>query len=196
MTQQPELSPVRSQSPASEPAQGPWRGLNNFRSDGPRPRAGSAAIGFLRSLRVPEGKNAGKPLKTVKFQNDFIRGALRKDVELGILCVARGGGKSALSAGMGLGALLGVWDAQPRRNVIVAANTREQGAIVKNYAQALCQYLPPEVQRGLIFRRAPRLEIEWTGDGGGHVLQVVPADGKVVLGTGAQTLSSRRGSSG
>lgn len=183
MTTQPHLDLIWSQSPENRSTPGTVEGVFNFHSDGPRPRPATAAIRFLESLRVPEGKNAGKPLKLGRFQRKFVKGALRKDIEMGILCVARGGGKSALSAGLALGALLGIWDPQPRRGVIVAANSREQGAIVKNFAQALCQYLPPEIQQGLIFRRAPRLEIEWEGDGGGHVLQVVPADGKVVLGT-------------
>ena len=40
----------------------------------------------------------------------------------------------------------------------------------------------------MIFRRAPRLEIEFEGDGGGHVLRVIAADGKSALG-GAPTMA-------
>jgi phage terminase large subunit-like protein len=40
------------------------------------------------------------------------------------------------------------------------------------------------VQAGLIFRRSPRLEIEYQGDGGNHVLRAVAADGKSALGSG------------
>lgn len=133
----------------------------NFLSEGSRPRPATAAIKFLETLTIPEGPKAGKSLKTLPFQKKFIRGALRKDVDIGILCMARGGGKSFLSAGLALAALLGVLDPQPRRGVIVAANSRDQGKIVKEFAQALCTYLPAEIQQQLIFRRAPRLEIEW-----------------------------------
>ncbi|MFZ5693901.1 MAG: terminase [Pseudomonadota bacterium] len=39
------------------------------------------------------------------------------------------------------------------------------------------------MQKALTFRRSPRLEIEFAGDGGGHVLRVLPADGRTSLGT-------------
>ena len=39
------------------------------------------------------------------------------------------------------------------------------------------------MQRGLIYRRSPRLEIEWEGDGGGHVVRAIAADGKSALGS-------------
>jgi hypothetical protein len=36
--------------------------------------------------------------------------------------------------------------------------------------------LPEDMQRQLIFRRSPRLEIEFEGDGGGHVIRAIAAD--------------------
>lgn len=49
-------------------------------------------------------------------------------------------------------------------------------------AAGFSRSLPDAVQKQLTFRRAPTLEIEYTGDGDGHVLRVIPADGKNVLG--------------
>lgn len=146
------------------------------------------AIDFIQGLQVPEGPRAGKPIKLAKFQRDFIRGALRKDTAAAVLSVGRGNGKSALSAGLGLGALVGIWDRQPRREILVAARTRDQGKIIWDFVAGLCTSLPEDVQGDLIFRRSPRLEIEYEGDGGGHVLRCIAADPKNALGT-APTLA-------
>src|SRR5690606_15933247 len=43
--------------------------------------------------------------------------------------------------------------------------------------------LPDNIQRQLIYRRSPSLEIEYDGDGGGHLIRAIAADGKSVLGT-------------
>lgn len=124
---------IWSQCPEIWVGRGPMGRVVSFRSGGPRPHAASAATALLSSLRIPEGVNAGKPLKLVPFQKKFIKGALRKDTFVSVLSLARGGGKSALSAGVSLGALLGVWDAQPSRFVVVVASTVEQGRIVFNF---------------------------------------------------------------
>ena len=40
-----------------------------------------------------------------------------------------------------------------------------------------------DVQKQLTFRRSPRLEIEYEGDGGGHFVRAIAADGKSSLGS-------------
>ncbi|MGR3697440.1 MAG: terminase TerL endonuclease subunit [Roseovarius sp.] len=150
-----------------------WDGLN---------RADLAAR-FLETLRVPEGPKAGDPIRLAPFQKQFLDGAMADDVTTAILSVGRGAGKSALSAGIALGALVGVLDRQPRREIIWAARTRDQGRIGWDFAAGLAASLPPEIGKRLIYRRAPRLEIEYEGDGGGHVLRVIAADGKSALGS-------------
>ncbi len=147
-----------------------------------------AAVRFIETLAVPEGPNAGKPVSLAPFQRQFIEGALASDTAQAVLSIGRGNGKSAITAGLGLGGLLGVWDRQPRREVIAAARTRDQGRIIWDFAAGFCQSLPLEVQKRLIFRRQPRLEIEFDGDGGGHILRVIAADGKSALG-GAPTIA-------
>ncbi|MCB1371524.1 MAG: terminase [Rhodobacteraceae bacterium] len=143
---------------------------------------------FLESLAIPEGPNAGKPVKLAPFQRSFVAGALAEGTAAAVLSIGRGNAKSALAAGIALGGLVGAWDRQPRREIIVAARTRDQGRIAWDFAAGFAASLPFEIQRRLIYRRAPRLEIEFEGDGGGHVLRVIAADGKSALG-GAPTMA-------
>lgn len=146
--------------------------------------AADKARDFLQSLRIPEGPKAGEPLRLAPFQSQFVEGALAPGTDIAVLSVGRGNAKSAVSAGLALGATLGVWDTQPRRDVILAARTRDQARTAWNFAAAFCLSLPDEIQTQLKFRRSPRLEIEFEGDGGGHVLRAVAADGKSALGSG------------
>ena len=150
--------------------------------------AADQAMQFMHSLRIPQGPNAGNPVSLAPFQEQFIRGALAPDTSAAILSIARGNGKSALTAGLALGGLLGIWDRQPRREIIAAARTRDQGRIIWDFVSGFAASLPLEYQARLIYRRAPRLEIEFEGDGGGHVLRVIASDGKSALG-GAPTMA-------
>lgn len=146
------------------------------------------AMQFMHGLRIPEGPNAGKPVSLAPFQSQFIAGAMADSTANAILSIGRGNGKSAITAGLALGGLIGVWDRQPRREIIAAARTRDQGRIIWDFVAGFAATLPLELQRRLIYRRAPRLEIEFEGDGGGHVLRVIAADGKSALG-GAPTMA-------
>ncbi|SEL66484.1 Phage terminase-like protein, large subunit, contains N-terminal HTH domain [Roseivivax marinus] len=146
------------------------------------------AMHFLHGLAIPEGPNAGKPVQLAPFQSHFIEGALASDTAAAVLSIGRGNGKSAITAGLALGGLLGVWDRQPRREIIAAARTRDQGRIIWDFVAGFAASLPSELRRRLIYRRAPRLEIEYEGDCGGHVLRVIAADGKSALG-GAPTMA-------
>lgn len=140
------------------------------------------AMQFMHGLQIPEGPNAGKLVQLAPFQRDFVKGSMADGIAAAVLSIGRGNAKTALSAGIALGSLVGVWDRQARREVLVAARTRDQGRVAYDFAAGFCRSLPLEIQRHLIFRRAPRLEIEYEGDGGGHILRVIAADGKSVLG--------------
>jgi phage terminase large subunit-like protein len=146
------------------------------------------AIKFLERLKIPEGPNAGKPLKLAHFQKAFVRGALKQDTAVGVLSIGRGNAKTALSAGIALGALLGEWDGQPRREIVIGARTRDQARIGWGFAEAFARSLPDEIQAQFTFRRGSKLEIEYDGDGGGHLLRVIASDAKNALG-GAPTLA-------
>tara|TARA_Y100001933_G_scaffold114883_2_gene114926 strand:- start:5640 stop:7154 length:1515 start_codon:yes stop_codon:yes gene_type:complete len=141
------------------------------------------AIQFLETLRIPTGPLAGRPVRLAKFQKRFIRGALKRDTSIAALSVARGGGKTMLSAGLALGHLIGAYGrAEPQREVLVGAVNADQAGIAMKYAQALARYLPADIQEQLIFTRSPRARIEFTGDGGGHVFRPIPAVGASILG--------------
>lgn len=146
------------------------------------------AMHFMHSLKIPEGPHAGQPVSLAPFQRQFIEGAMADTTANAILSIGRGNGKSAITAGLALGGLLGIWDNQPRREIVAAARTRDQGRIIWDFVAGFAASLPLEVQRHLIYRRAPRLEIEFEGDGGGHILRVIAADGKSALG-GAPTMA-------
>jgi phage terminase large subunit-like protein len=146
-------------------------------------KTATKAAQFIQSLRIPEGPSAGSPVKLAPFQRQFIKGALDDAVNVAVLSVGRGNAKTALSSGIALGALLGEWDRQPKREILLAARTRDQAQIAWRYVAGFAETLPDEIRGNLIFRRAPRLEIEYTGDGGGHVLRALAADGKSALGS-------------
>jgi phage terminase large subunit-like protein len=144
--------------------------------------ASTKAIRFLEGLEIPEGPLAGRRLKLAPFQKQFVKGALANNTNIGALSIGRGNAKTALAAGLALGAVIGAWDRQPRREIPIAARTRDQARIAWDFAARFSRSLPEDVQRQLIFRRSPRLEIEYEGDGGGHVIRAIAADGKSALG--------------
>jgi len=147
----------------------------------------AAAISFLESLSIPEGKMAGQPVKLASYQKQFIRGALDPGVMVGVLSIGRGNGKTALSAGLALCELMGELSGQPKREVIMAARNRDQAKIAFNFMVGYVEGLPPEVQDLFTIRRGSRLELEYAGAGGG-LARCIAADGKSILG-GAPTLA-------
>ncbi len=161
--------------PGNEP-EGPnrWRPVAFSLSD--------EAIAFLHTLRIPEGPHAGEKIRLAEFQQRFIRGGLADGVSIAALSVGRGAGKTMLGAGLALGALLGKLDRQPRREVIVGAKTRDQGQIAWRFVEGLAASLPVATRKKLTFVRAPRLEVRYEGDGGGHALRVLASDARNALG--------------
>jgi phage terminase large subunit-like protein len=146
-------------------------------------KASTKAIRFLESLKIPEGPKAGDLVKLAPFQKQFVKGALEDGVNVAVLSIGRGNAKTALSAGIALGACMGVWDAQPRREVLIAARTRDQARIAFDFVVGFMRSLPEEEQKLFTVRRSPRLEIEYEGDGGGHFIRAIAADGKSALGS-------------
>ena len=143
----------------------------------------TAAIRFMESLTIPEGPKAGQPVKLAPFQRQFVRGALADGVNVAVLSIGRGNAKTALSAGIALGSVMGKWDAQPRREVLIAARTRDQARVGFDFVVGFVRSLPDAEQALFTVRRSPRLEVEYDGDGGGHVIRAIAADGKTALGS-------------
>lgn len=138
---------------------------------------------FLQSLEIPQGPLSGQLLQLAPFQKQFVKSALSDETSIAVLSIGRGNAKTALSSGLALGALLGVWDRQPQREILIAARTRDQARIAWDFVAGFARSLPDDLQKALTFRRSPRLEIEFEGDGGGHFLRAISADGKSALGT-------------
>ena len=145
------------------------------------------AIAFLETLKIPEGKMAGQPLKLAEFQRRFVRGSLADGVMVACLSIGRGNAKTALSAGLALGALKGIWDDQPKREILFAARNRDQAKTAFQFLVGFIEGLPEDEQEQFLIRRGSKLEVEYSGNGGG-VARCIAADGKSILG-GAPTLA-------
>jgi phage terminase large subunit-like protein len=145
------------------------------------------AIAFLETLNIPEGPKAGTPLRLAEFQRSFVRGALAAENMVALLSIGRGNAKTALAAGLSLGALMGIWDTQPKREVLMAARNRDQAKTAFNFLVGYVEALPEAEQELFIIRRGSRLEVEYAGNGGG-LARCIAADGRSILG-GAPTLA-------
>lgn len=88
---------------------------------------------FCKSRTVPTGRLAGKAIKLAPYQDRFIDGAFTDGINVGVLSVGRGHGKSALSAILCAGELLGAWSDAAEREIIIAARMQEQARIAWNY---------------------------------------------------------------
>jgi phage terminase large subunit-like protein len=144
-------------------------------------------LAFLETLKIPEGPKAGQPLKLAAYQKQFVRGSMAPGVMIGVLSIGRGNAKTALSAGIGLGSVMGVWDAQPKREIILAARNRDQARTAFQFVIGFIEGLSEAEQELFTIRRGSKLEIEYSANGGG-LIRAIAADGKSILG-GAPTLA-------
>jgi phage terminase large subunit-like protein len=140
-------------------------------------------IQFLESLKVPTGPLAGEPIKLADFQRTFIRGAFADGIEIGVLSVARGAGKSTLGGGLALAGLMGFLNNETKREVLLAARVREQSRICYEYVVGLIESLPDHERERFTILRPPRLEIRYEAEGGPHYLKALASDGRSVLGS-------------
>ncbi|MCL6251115.1 terminase large subunit [Altererythrobacter sp. KTW20L] len=126
-------------------------------------------------------------MKLAEYQRQFIRGAFVAGVMVACLSIGRGNAKTALAAGVALGSVMGVWDTQPHREIILAARNRDQARTAFQFVVGFIEGLPDAEQDLFIIRRGAKLEVEYKANGGG-LIRVIPADGKSILG-GAPTLA-------
>lgn len=117
-------------------------------------KASTKAIRFLESLSIPEGPKAGDKVKLAPFQKQVVKGALADKVNVAVLSIGRGNAKTVLSAGIALGAVFGVWDRQPRREILIAARTRDQARIAYDFFLGFLRSLPEEDQEQFTIRPA------------------------------------------
>lgn len=144
-------------------------------------------IAFLEGLLIPEGPKAGQPLRLAEYQRQFVRGAMAPGVMVGCLSIGRGNAKTALASGIALGAAMGIWDDQPRREIILAARNRDQATTAFNFVCGFVAGLPEAEQEKFIIRRGLKLEVEY-GEARGGLVRAIAADGRSILG-GAPTLA-------
>jgi len=147
----------------------------------------AAALRFLPTLVVPEGRLAGHPVKLASYQKQFVRGAFAKGIEAAVLSIGRGNSKTATSAGIALGHLMGEIAPQPKREIIFAARNRDQAKTAFGFLVGFIEGLPEDQREQFTIRRGSRLEVETDANGGG-LARVIAADGKSILG-GAPTLA-------
>lgn len=140
-------------------------------------------IGAVEALTVPQGPLAGRSVALAGFQRQFIEGAFAEGINIGCLSVGRGAGKTALSAALAVTHLLGQWDAQPQREIVISARTRDQAQTCFRF----CASFLGE-REDVITRRGNVLEIEFEDGDGPHLLKAVASNGKTALG-GAATLA-------
>lgn len=150
-------------------------------------KAARAALKFLNRLTVPEGRLAGRKLKVGAYQRQFVRGAFANGTSVAVLSIGRGNAKTALSAGLALGHLMGEIAPQPKREILFAARNRDQAKIAFQFLVGFIEGLPEEERGRFSIRRGQRLEVETSMNGGG-LARVIPADGKSILG-GAPTMA-------
>lgn len=143
-------------------------------------KAAAKAIRFIETLKIPTGRNAGKPMKLAEFQKHLIKGAFEDAIRVAIFSVARGNAKSATTAAIAVAELFGVFEDQPRREILLAAGKRDQAEVVWTYALDLIRAMPDEIQKRIKVRYSPKLEIELDGE---HKVRAIAADGAGILGT-------------
>tara|TARA_R110000823_G_scaffold130015_12_gene257931 strand:+ start:42936 stop:44492 length:1557 start_codon:yes stop_codon:yes gene_type:complete len=147
------------------------------------PRGDRFLAFFEGHCRIVTGPLSGELATAAPFQVDFARHALADDVDIAILCLGRGNGKTALGSAMALAALMGIIDSQTKREVVIAARTLQQGEIAYQYVAGTIAGFPPAIQKRFTIRRAPRLKISYVDSGGAeHVLMVVASDARSALG--------------
>lgn len=105
-------------------------------------------LSFLRELPIVSGIKAGEKLELLEFQERFVRGIYSpvndegiRIVRLAALSVARGNGKSAILAGLGLAHLLGPMQ-EPYGECYAAALDREQAGVLYRMTRAYIEAVP------------------------------------------------------
>jgi phage terminase large subunit-like protein len=125
-------------------------------------------IRFIESLPVTSGLLAGKKMKLLPFQKDFLRCVYRTDkkgnrlVRQAVLSVARKNGKTGLVTGMALGHLVGP-EAEQRGQCYSAANDRAQASILFKEMKAVILGMPWMAERVIIREFTKELEDSLTG---------------------------------
>ncbi len=140
-------------------------------------------ITFLETLPITKGIYAGKTMKLLPGQKQFIEaiyGNVDKDgsriTKLAIKSEPRGNGKTGLLAGLALCHLLGP-EAEPRGEVYSCAYNKLQAALIFAEMKAIVENVPQFFWRVNIQRYHKQIEVN-SGEGKGSIYESLSADDK------------------
>lgn len=117
---------------------------------------GDRVIAFItRYIRVPEGKDVGKPLVLLPFQTQFIRAVYDNPAGTAeaYLSIARKNGKTGLIAALCLAHIVGP-EARQNSQIVSGAMSRDQAALVFRMMQKMIG-LSPELRHPSVTRITP-----------------------------------------
>ena len=97
-----------------------------------------ALVAYLETLTVTQGRAAGQPFPVLPWERRFLRGAFGPNVVEAALSVARGNGKTTLTAGIATAALDGPL-AMPRAETVIVASSFDQARIAYQHILAFLQ---------------------------------------------------------
>lgn len=155
---------------AKRPRRLPWKKKGLTRAE--------RVITFLEWLPVTKGIRVGKKMKLLERQKSFIRKAYRPRprVRIAIDSAPRGNGKTGMTAGLALCALLGP-EAEPRGEVYSAAVDRTQSAKIFGEMEAIILAVPEFAERVNIKRHEKKIEV-LDGDGKGSTYEALSSDAR------------------
>ncbi|GEP09273.1 hypothetical protein MMMDOFMJ_1980 [Methylobacterium gnaphalii] len=140
-------------------------------------------IAFLQWLPITKGPLAGKRMRLLPFQVEFVdeiygdldaKGLRRR--RIGIQSCPKGQGKSGLVAGLVLCHLLGP-ESEARGEVYSAAIDRGQAALIYAECEAIIEQVPEFAVRANCQRFVKRIEVQ-QGQGRGSVYEALSADAR------------------
>lgn len=162
---------ARAKAPA-KPRKPSWafKGLSRF----------ERVVRFMQSLPVTKGPLAGKKIKLLPGQLDWLRDIYERPegepINLAILSEPRGQGKTGLLQGLSLCHLMGP-EAQPRGECYAAAVDRTQSSKMFTEIEATLLATPELVARVNIQRFAKKVEV-LDGPGTGSIFEAMSGDAR------------------
>jgi phage terminase large subunit-like protein len=146
-------------------------------------------ISFLESLPITKGIYAGRKMRLLPGQREFVQaiyGRLsadgRRKIRIAIKSEPRGNGKTGLIAGLALCHLLGP-ECEPRGEIYSAAYNKLQAALIFAEMKAIIEAIPEFEARCNIQRYGKVIEV-MEGDGAGSIYESLSADDKRAHGLG------------
>jgi phage terminase large subunit-like protein len=146
-------------------------------------------VSFLESLPITKGIYAGRTMKLLPGQREFVQAIYgrvsadgRRKIRIAIKSEPRGNGKTGLIAGLALCHLLGP-ECEPRGEIYSAAYNKLQAALIFAEMKAIIEAVPEYEERCNIQRYGKVIEV-MDGDGAGSIYESLSADDKRAHGLG------------